>query len=63
MQHHLPKTILLSLLIMLGIIFLIPSAQLRAQNTATAASAEPGKTMSPGEVDVRVAGMSDEQVR
>jgi small-conductance mechanosensitive channel len=48
---------------MLGIILLMPSAQLRAQDTATASSAVPDKTMSPGEVDARIAGMSDEQVR
>ena len=63
MLTHRPKIVVLSLFILLSICLLMPSVQPRAQDTPPESSAAPAKAMSSGEVDARIAGMSDEQVR
>ena len=63
MHRQLPTSILFSLFIMLDICLLIAPGQLRAQDTTPESSAAPAQIMSAEELDSRLAGMSDEQVR
>jgi len=63
MLHNLPKTFVLGLFISMGIFLLMPSTQLRAQDTPPDSSATQADAGSTGEVDARIAAMSDEQVR
>ena len=63
MLAHRPKIVVLSLFILFGICLLMPSVQPRARNTPPEPSKSEAKSKSPAEVDARVAGMSDEQVR
>ena len=64
MLCHMPKTNTLNLtVILLGICLLVPSVQLGAQETSPTSSTAPAKSLSSKEVDARIAGMSDEQVR
>jgi small-conductance mechanosensitive channel len=63
MKRHLPKTFMIGLSLLLGVYLVMPIFQLMVQDTRAAQSDKPAAQMAPAEVDSRLAGMSDEQVR
>jgi small-conductance mechanosensitive channel len=63
MQHYPLKIALISLTLTLGLYLLMPALQLMAQDTGSAQPGRSSQPLSAEEVDNRLAGMSDEEVR
>jgi hypothetical protein len=63
MKRHLPKTMMIGLSFLLGVYLVMPIFQLTVPDTRAAQSEKSAAQMAPAEVDSRLAGMSDEQVR
>ena len=63
MKRYLPKTIMVGLSFLIGVFLVMPVFQLMAQDSRAAQPDKPAAPVAPAEVDSRLAGMSDEQVR
>ena len=62
MKHHLPKTIMVGLSLLLCLYLVMPIFQV-VQDTRAEQSDATAAQVAPGDVDSQLAGMSDEQVR